>query len=107
MYRFFLRSCKLMGVFIIHPCLPYCPNLANSRVSSLHGRYSASPLLLTPPTPSRLPPISHDRYTPLGHDATTALRKRSTATGIPLSPSVPIARQTHSGSDSVPATSGA
>src|SRR5215469_13782090 len=58
MYRFFLRSCKLMGVFIIHPCLPYCPNLANSRVSSLHGHYSASPLLLTPPTPSRLPPIS-------------------------------------------------
>src|SRR5215469_16468335 len=46
------------------------------------------------------------RYTPLRRDATTALRKRSTATGIPLSPSVPIARQTHSGSDCVPATSG-
>src|SRR5215470_19060866 len=46
------------------------------------------------------------RYTPLGHDATTALRKRAPATGIPLSPSVPIARQTHSGSDCVPATSG-
>src|SRR6516165_10239955 len=58
MYRFFLRSCKLRGVFIIHPCLPYCWNLANSRVSSLHGHYSASSLLLTPPTPSRLPPIS-------------------------------------------------
>src|SRR5262249_43425497 len=58
MYRFFLRSCKLMGVFIIHPCLPYCSNLANSRVSSLHGNYSASSLLLTLPTPSRLPPIS-------------------------------------------------
>src|SRR6516164_7800972 len=58
MYRFFLRSCKLMGVFIIHPCLPYCSNLANSRVFSLHGNYSASSLLLTLPTPSRLPPIS-------------------------------------------------
>jgi hypothetical protein len=32
--------------------------LANSRVSSLDGHYSASSLLLTPPTPSRLPPIS-------------------------------------------------
>ena len=39
------------------------------------------------------------RYTPLRRDATNALRKRSTATGIPLSPSVPSARQTHSGSD--------
>jgi hypothetical protein len=35
------------------------------------------------------------RYTPLGHNATNALRKRSTATRIPLSPSVPSARQTH------------
>ena len=35
------------------------------------------------------------RYTPLRRDATNALRKRSTATGIPLSPSVPSARQTH------------
>src|SRR5215470_15074390 len=47
------------------------------------------------------------RYTPLRRDATNALRKKSTATGIPLSPSVPSARQTHSGSDCVPATSGA
>src|SRR5215472_14882955 len=47
------------------------------------------------------------RYTPLRRDATNALRKRSTATGIPLSPSVPSARQMHSGSDCVPATSGA
>src|SRR5215471_21722479 len=46
------------------------------------------------------------RYTPLRPDATTPLRKRSTATGIPLSPSVPSARQTRSGSDCVPATSG-
>src|SRR5215470_10588136 len=45
------------------------------------------------------------RYTPLRRDATNALRKRSTATGIPLSPSVPTARRTHSGSDCVPATS--
>ena len=35
------------------------------------------------------------RYTPLRRDATNALRKRSTATGIPLSPSVPSARQRH------------
>ena len=35
------------------------------------------------------------RYTPLRRDATNALRKRSTAIGIPLSPSVPSARQTH------------
>jgi hypothetical protein len=35
------------------------------------------------------------RYTPLKRDATNALRKRSTATGIPLSLSVPSARQTH------------
>src|ERR1019366_95096 len=25
-YRFLLRSCKLMGVFVIHPCLPSCWN---------------------------------------------------------------------------------
>src|SRR6516164_1788315 len=25
-YRFFLRSCKLPGAFIIHPCLPFCQN---------------------------------------------------------------------------------
>src|SRR6516164_4005865 len=31
MYRFFLRSCKLMGVFIIHPCLPYCSNLCKQQ----------------------------------------------------------------------------
>src|SRR5437879_11107446 len=58
MYRFFIRSCKTLGAFIIHPCLPYFWNLANSRVFSLHGHYSASSLLLTPPTPSRLPPLS-------------------------------------------------
>src|SRR5450756_497767 len=23
-YRLLLRSCKLMGVFVIHPCLPFC-----------------------------------------------------------------------------------
>ena len=46
------------------------------------------------------------RYTPLSRDVTNALRKRSTAIGIPLSPSVPSARQTHSGSGCVPATSG-
>src|SRR5262250_180633 len=47
------------------------------------------------------------RYTRLRREATNALRKRSTATGIPLSPSVPSARPTHSGSDCEPATSGA
>src|SRR5215469_17946624 len=31
MYRFFLRSCKLLGVFIIHPCLPYCSNLCKQQ----------------------------------------------------------------------------
>src|ERR1022692_4585776 len=25
-YMFLLRSCKLIGVFIIHPCLPFCWN---------------------------------------------------------------------------------
>src|SRR5215469_5418090 len=47
------------------------------------------------------------RYTPLGRDPTNALQKRSTEIRIPLSPSVPSARQTHSGSHCVPATSGA
>src|SRR5215472_3828519 len=49
-----LRSCKLTGAFIIHPCLPFVGVIANSRASSLHGRYAASLLLLAPPPPSRL-----------------------------------------------------
>jgi hypothetical protein len=50
--------------------------------------------------------VGNSRYTPLRHAATNALLKGSTATGIPLSPSVPSARQTHLASDCVPATSG-
>jgi hypothetical protein len=29
-YRLLLRSCKLMGGFIIHPCLPSCWSLCTS-----------------------------------------------------------------------------
>src|SRR5215469_796515 len=38
-YILLLRSCKLMGAFIIHPCLPFVGVLASSRASSLHGHY--------------------------------------------------------------------
>src|SRR5262252_1548789 len=54
MYSLLLRSCKLTGAFIIHPCLPFVGVIANSRASSLHGHYAASVLLLAPPPPSRL-----------------------------------------------------
>src|SRR5215470_12979873 len=54
MYNLLLRSCKLTGAFIIHPCLPFVGVIANSRASSLHGHYPASSLLLAPPPPSRL-----------------------------------------------------
>ena len=56
-YILLLRSCKLMGVFIIAPLPPLWMELLlhNSRASSLHGRYPASTLLLAPPPPSRRP----------------------------------------------------
>src|SRR5262249_42914732 len=54
MYSLILRSCKLTGAFIIHPCLPFVGVIANSGASSLHGHYPASSLLLAPPPPSRL-----------------------------------------------------
>ena len=43
------------------PCLPYVGDFANSRAPSLRGHYSASSLLWTRPTPSRLRPISRFR----------------------------------------------
>ena len=54
-----LRSCKLMGAFVISP-LPsmLSEELQHSRAPSLRGRYPASSLLRTRPTPSRLRPIS-------------------------------------------------
>src|ERR1700737_3048642 len=59
MYRLLLRSCKLMGVFVISP-LPsfFVGVVASSRAPSLHGHYAASQLLRAPPPPSRLPPFS-------------------------------------------------
>src|SRR5436190_23311415 len=61
-YRLLLRSCKLMGAFVISPLPPFLvePN-TNSRASSLDGRYSASSLLQTQPNPSRRPPTSRCR----------------------------------------------
>jgi len=43
------------------PCLPIVRVAANSRAPSLHRHYSASPLLRTPPPPSRRSPISRFR----------------------------------------------
>ena len=58
-YRLLLRSCKLMGVFVISP-LPsfFVGVIANSRAPLLHGHYAASLLLRARPPPSRLPPFS-------------------------------------------------
>src|SRR6202162_3016462 len=50
-YRLLLRACKLMGVFIIHPCLPSCWSLCTS----------AGPLRFTDITPL------HRYYWPLRH----------------------------------------
>ena len=58
-YRLLLRSCKLMGGFVISPLPPFFVRaITNSRASSLHGHYSASSLIQTRPNPSRLPPTS-------------------------------------------------
>src|SRR6266852_2690593 len=60
-YRLLLRSCKPIGVFVISPLPPWLLDpLHNSRAPSLHGHYSASPLLRTRPSPSRRSP--HSRY---------------------------------------------
>src|ERR1700694_606165 len=63
-YRLLRRSCKLMGAVVISPLPPFVRAVTNSRASLLHGRYSASSLLQTRPSPSRLPPTSrcHQLY---------------------------------------------
>src|ERR1035441_290966 len=62
MYRLRLRSCKLLGAFVISPLPPMLSvPVQNSRVPSLRGHYSASPLLRTHPPPSRRSPISRFR----------------------------------------------
>src|SRR5215471_6352783 len=59
MYRLLLRSCTLMGVFVISPVPSFLSeSLPSSRAPLLHGYYAASQLLLAPPPPSRLPPFS-------------------------------------------------
>ena len=59
MYRLLLRSCKLMGVFVISPLPSFLlESLQNSRAPLLHGHYAASLLLRARPPPSRLPPFS-------------------------------------------------
>src|SRR5215467_7541206 len=58
-YRLRLRSCKLLDAFVISSLPPMLLEpLQNSRAPSLHGHYSASPLLRARPSPSRLPLIS-------------------------------------------------
>jgi hypothetical protein len=53
------RSYGLMGGFLRPPPPPsFAGRFINSRVTSLHGNYSASQLFLTRPTPSCLRPIS-------------------------------------------------
>ena len=58
-YRLLLRSCKLMGAFVISPLPPVLLELLQTAgllrstdITPLHRYYRA------PPTPSRLPPIS-------------------------------------------------
>ena len=54
-YMLRLRSCRLMGAFIMPPLPPIIgEEVMNSRAPWLHGRYSASSLLRAPPPPSRL-----------------------------------------------------
>src|SRR5215469_14103228 len=53
MYSLLLRSCQLTGVFIIHPCLPYCWSHGKQRGLFAPRALPASSLLLTPPPPSR------------------------------------------------------
>jgi hypothetical protein len=48
-YILLLRSCKLIGDFVISPLPPvWLEFLHYSRASSLHGHYPASPLLQAP-----------------------------------------------------------
>src|SRR2546422_4152187 len=60
-YRLRLRSCKLMGAFVISPLPPLVGTVTNSRAPSLHGHYSASLLLRARPSPSRRSPTSRFR----------------------------------------------
>src|SRR5260370_30977077 len=54
-----LGSCRLSGVFIIRPRLPYRHgNCAFSRAPWLPDHYFDSPLLRAHPPPSRRPPLS-------------------------------------------------
>jgi hypothetical protein len=54
-----LRSCRLLDAFLMSPPPPFLTEeLHHSRAPWLHGHYPASPLLRTPPPPSRLRPTS-------------------------------------------------
>ena len=57
-YILLLRSCKLMGVFIIHPRLPSRWSSFTTAGPFVHGDYPGSLLLLAPPLPSRCRPPS-------------------------------------------------
>src|SRR5215472_13159573 len=48
------RSCRLMGVFVIAPAFHGVEGVTNRSRPALHGHSPASPLLQTPPSPSRL-----------------------------------------------------
>src|SRR5215469_9466254 len=78
-YRLRLRSCKLLAVFVSSPLPPLLLEpVTNSRAPSLHGHYSASPLLQTRPSPSRLSPTS--LATPHGwNSGSTLLLSKSAA----------------------------
>src|SRR6516164_6397643 len=52
-YSFRLRSCKVIGVFIIPPASPLAGSTPHTRAPSLRGHYSASSLLRARPTPAR------------------------------------------------------
>src|SRR6516162_10577285 len=53
-YSFRLRSCKVIGVFIIPPASPLAGSTSHTRAPSLRGHYSASSLVWAHPTPARL-----------------------------------------------------
>ena len=55
------RSCRSWAALSSRPGLPCRLRSVLSRAASLHGRYSASPLLPAPPPPSRLRPTSRGR----------------------------------------------
>ena len=85
-----LRSCRLMGAFIMTPL----PSLVDegvmcSRTPSLHGRYPASSLLRTQPPPSRLRPFSRALrlYSlPCSADFSAGRGRLLQLLGMPLSP---------------------